>query len=255
MAEELKMNFYKSVYDLASVFPEKGRRALLVAMLDYFFEGTEPDSLGARERKAFEAVRGRIDASKTNGSNRRGKKRGESRNETGNESRNETHNESHNETGNESHNESRNETHNEKLKSMGTDISLSLSHRNPSGMDSGCNSSWEGVQGEGDAFEPPTIDEVRAYFGANALRGDPEDFFLHFEAQGWVNGNGQAIANWQARALKWSRDQVSRDADRLARGEPAPEQAVWRPAQETDPEEDLRRAEEEFRRRYGGDAA
>lgn len=255
MADELKMNFYKSVYDLASVFPEKGRRALLVAMLDYFFEGIEPDSLGARERKAFEAVRGRIDASKTNGNNRRGKKRSESRNETGNESRNETHNESHNETGNESHNESRNETHNEKLKSMGTDISLSLSHKNPSGMDSGCNSSWEGVQGEGDAFEPPTLDEVRAYFGANALRGDPEDFFLHFEAQGWVNGNGQAIANWQARALKWSRDQVSRDADRLARGEPAPEQAVWRPAQETDPEEDLRRAEEEFRRRYGGDAA
>ena len=111
------------------------------------------------------------------------------------------------------------------------------------------------MQGEGDAFEPPTLDEVRAYFGANMLRGDPEDFFLHFEAQGWVNGNGQAIANWQARALKWSRDQVSRDVERLARGEPAPEQAVWRPAQETDPEEDLRRAEEEFRRKYGGDAA
>lgn len=228
MAEEPKMNFYKSVYDLASVFPEKGRRALLVAMLDYFFEGIEPDALGAKERKAFEAVRGRIDASKTNGNNRRGKKR----------------NESHNENGNENGNES----HNENPKSMGADISpsLSLSHSYSSGMDEGCNSTGEGVQGEG--FAPPTLEEAKAFFAANLLMGDPEAFWAFYDSQGWRKSNGLPISSWTSAALKWGIDERNREASKPLDQQRKP---VPKPANAIDDAAELERMEREFKAKYG----
>ena len=231
MAEEPKMNFYKSVYDLASVFPEKGRRALLVAMLDYFFEGIEPEALGAKERKAFEAVRGRIDASKTNGNNRRGKKRGES----------------HNENGNESHNENGNESHNENANSMGTDISpsLSLSHSYSSGMDEGCNSTGEGVQGEG--FAPPTVEEAKAYFAANGLMGDPEAFWAYYDSQGWRKSNGLPISSWTSAALKWGIEERAREASKPPDQQRKP---VPKPRNAVDPDEELERFEREMREKY-----
>jgi hypothetical protein len=222
MAEEPKMNFYKSVYDLASVFPEKGRKALLVAMLDYFFEGIEPDALGAKERKAFEAVRGRIDASKTNGNNRRGKKRGESHNENGNES------------------------HNENANSMGTDISpsLSLSHSYSSGMDEGCNPHWEGVQGEG--FTPPSLEDVKAYFETNGLKGDHESFFATYDSQGWVKGNGMPVHSWHSLALKWSQEERRRELDK-----PPEQQSKPSPTPVNLPDKTLEEDVAEFERRYG----
>lgn len=71
---EQKMNFYRSLYDLAGIMPtERSRQRLITAMVDYFFEGIEPEGLNARETKAFEAVRGRIYASRKNAENRRGK--------------------------------------------------------------------------------------------------------------------------------------------------------------------------------------
>lgn len=194
------MNFYETLYDLASVFPEKGRKALLVAMLDYFFAGSEPDSLGVKERKAFEAVRGRIDASKANGNNRRGKKR------------NETDNETHNETDN----ETRNETGNEKCDSMRADISpspsLSLSKSSSLGMGRSCDYDGEGFQGEG--FSPPTAEECAEYFAASCLKGDPSAFHDHFAAQGWVRGNGLPVGDWMALARQWSAKQVEIDAQK-----------------------------------------
>lgn len=60
-------------------------------------------------------------------------------------------------------------------------------------------------------FEPPSEGEVRAYFGANCLRGDPAEFIDHFGAQGWVRSNGQSIADWRAQARLWSRRQVEFD--------------------------------------------
>lgn len=65
-----------------------------------------------------------------------------------------------------------------------------------------------GVEGCGEEGpEPPDEDEVRLYFAANCLIGDPGEFFDHFEAQGWVRGNGRPIADWRAAARQWARRQ------------------------------------------------
>lgn len=85
--------------------------------------------------------------------------------------------------------------------------------------------------------QPPTLEEVRAYFGASCLRGDPEAFFLRYDEVGWVDAQGRAIVNWQSTALRWSRRepefaQARADRDRAAatrRGE-APVGEAWRPA-------------------------
>ncbi len=53
-------------------------------------------------------------------------------------------------------------------------------------------------------FNPPTIEEVRAYFGGNCLRGNPDDFWSNYAAVGWVDGLGRNITDWRAAARKWS---------------------------------------------------
>lgn len=64
--------------------------------------------------------------------------------------------------------------------------------------------------------DPPTADEVAAYFAANCLRGDPSEFFDHFEAQGWVRGNGMPVVDWRAVARQWSRRQAEFDQSKPA---------------------------------------
>lgn len=87
------------------------------------------------------------------------------------------------------------------------------------------------MQGEEtNGFNPPTLGEVRAYFDANCLRGDPELFYATYDAKGWVDGSGFPIVKWTSQALKWSKRQVEYDAERTARGEPTVEEAKWRPA-------------------------
>ena len=101
-------------------------------------------------------------------------------------------------------------------------------------------------------IDPPTLEEVRSYFEANSLRGDPDAFFDFYESQGWRKSNGLPIASWTAQAKQWHRGQVERDAERAARGEPTPDEARWRPTANADPDADPRadaeRAQEEYER-------
>lgn len=108
----------------------------------------------------------------------------------------------------------------------------------------GCNPHWEGVQGDG--FTPPSLEEVKAYFETNGLKGDPESFFATYDSQGWVKGNGLPIYSWQSQALKWSRDERNRDTD-ISKPYPVAGNML-------DPDKELERLEREFREKYGEDA-
>ena len=100
------------------------------------------------------------------------------------------------------------------------------------------------ANGEQTGFTPPTLDEVRLYFQANCLRGDPELFWATYDAKGWLDGNGFPITRWTSQALKWSRMQVERDADK-----PAPPPKPVNAEPETSLEEDI----EAFKAKYGYD--
>lgn len=82
--------------------------------------------------------------------------------------------------------------------------------------------------------QPPSVEEVRAYFAGNLLRGDPEAFFLRYDEVGWVDAQGRPITNWRSTAKRWSRRepefaQARAERSRAARGEP-PAGEAWRPA-------------------------
>lgn len=118
---------------------------------------------------------------------------------------------------------------------------------------SSCSSLEEGVQGEG--FEPPEPDEVRAYFEANCLRGNPDDFHDFYAAQGWLRSNGMAVEDWRALARSWSRKQAGYDAEKVAKGEPATvEEARWRPAAKFDEAAEDQRILDEYEAKYGREA-
>ena len=58
-------------------------------------------------------------------------------------------------------------------------------------------------------FIAPKIEEVREYWTASKLNGDPEEFFDHFTANGWTQGKqAKPMKDWQAAARNWSRNAV-----------------------------------------------
>ena len=69
MAEEKRMNFYRTFYDLTTLLPEAERRKVNTALLDYFFEGIEPKGLSESGLKVFKGCEGRISKSRTNAAN------------------------------------------------------------------------------------------------------------------------------------------------------------------------------------------
>lgn len=89
-----------------------------------------------------------------------------------------------------------------------------------------------------DDFEPPSAEDVEAYFAANCLRGDARQFFDHYAAQGWTLPSGLPVTDVWALARNWSRKQVGFDADRKARGGQTSQEveraAVWKPAETED---------------------
>ena len=52
---------------------------------------------------------------------------------------------------------------------------------------------------------PPTLEEVRAYCQEKGFTFDPDMFFNHYEANGWVQGKGKPIKSWQACCNTWQR--------------------------------------------------
>ena len=97
-------------------------------------------------------------------------------------------------------------------------------------------------------FTPPELEEVKAYFSANCLRGDPELFWATYAAKGWVDGSGMPIINWTAQALRWSRRQVGMDADKPPDSREGPK---WTPAETVPSDEDIERMRAEVERLEG----
>ena len=54
------------------------------------------------------------------------------------------------------------------------------------------------------SFSPPSLDEVKAYFRTNLLKGDPEKFFYTYQPRGWVDGAGIPVRDWHGKAVFWS---------------------------------------------------
>lgn len=104
-----------------------------------------------------------------------------------------------------------------------------------------------------EGFEPPTAEEVAAYFGANCLNGDPQAFFDFYASQGWRKSNGMPISDWQPQARQWHRRQRELDAEARSRGKPTAsevEAATFRPTRT--PEQTRAELERRWREEHPG---
>ena len=74
-------------------------------------------------------------------------------------------------------------------------------------------------------FEPPTLDEVKAFVEARQLEHvDAERFYNWFSASGWCRGKTR-IVNWQAEAMNWERsgiEEAKRHTAPMPRGRDKP---------------------------------
>ena len=73
------------------------------------------------------------------------------------------------------------------------------------------------VSKRGSTFKPPTLDEVRAYFAEKQTRIDPEQFFAHYDANGWRQANGNTLKNWKSALVTWEKNDHQRKGTHASR--------------------------------------
>lgn len=207
-------NFNRDFFEGCAALGDKDGAALAWALICYGYTGEEPQGLKPALTAAFNFARGRVDAM------RQGAKGGAKRNRTKPQRKADTPSldpslpPSLPPSDDPSLDPS---LQKEKEKEKEKEIASAISY---------APEIAEAYPSFPDAPELPTADEARTYFAANCLRGDPSEFFDHFEAQGWVRSNGQPIADWKAQARQWSRKQAefdqSKPADLRAPDKPMP---------------------------------
>lgn len=194
-------NFNRDFYEGCRALGDKEGMALAWAMLRYGYEGIEP-KLKPTTMAAFTFARGRIDAM-VNGS-LGGLRRAAN---TGSQGGSQGGSQANAQGGSQ-----------QKEKEKEKEITLA---------------GYSEARQTPDDFDPPSMEDVEAYFAANCLRGDPRQFFDHYAAQGWTLPSGLPVTDVWALARNWSRKQVGFDADRKARGGQTSQEveraAVWKP--------------------------
>lgn len=60
------------------------------------------------------------------------------------------------------------------------------------------------MQGTASWIDPPSIKEVRDYFAASGLKGNPDAFFDSYSSVGWIDKFKRAVTDWRAAARKWA---------------------------------------------------
>lgn len=59
------------------------------------------------------------------------------------------------------------------------------------------------------SLRPPTLGEVTTYCQECRSRIDPQRFWNHYQAQGWVMGNGAQMTDWKAAVRRWDKTERS----------------------------------------------
>lgn len=207
-------NFNRDFYEGCRALGDREGMALAWAMLRYGYEGIEP-KLKPTAMAAFTFARGRIDAmvnGSLGGQARAAKAGGIAATQGGSQGGVQGGNRP-----------SGREGSRQKEKEKEKEIALA---------------GYSAARQAPDDFEPPSAEDVEAYFAANCLRGDARQFFDHYAAQGWTLPSGLPVTDVWALARNWSRKQVGFDADRKARcGQTSQEverASVWQPVKTDD---------------------
>jgi len=59
-------------------------------------------------------------------------------------------------------------------------------------------------------FTPPTIQEISDYSSLNNLAIKAEQFYDHFESNGWLVGGKAKMKDWKAAVRNWARNPINK---------------------------------------------
>lgn len=178
-----------SYYDAIRPLPDEQRLALYDAIMDYAFEGREPEDLAPILNGYFVLLRPNIDSSarRYSASVGNGKKGGRPP-KAAHEKPEGNPEETQQKPGKNQEKEKEKEMEKEKESTGEAPQALTRSHRQP-------------------AFVPPTLEEVAAYVRERGSMVDPQGFIDFYAAKGWMVGQNK-MKDWKAacrNAEKWER--------------------------------------------------
>ena len=177
-------NFNRDFYEGCRTLGDREGMALAWAMLRYGYEGVEP-KLKPTTMAAFTFARGRIDAmvnGSLGGSARAAKASGIAATQGGSQGGSRPSSQG-----------------GSRQKEKEKEIALA---------------GYSAARQAPDDFEPPSAEDVEAYFAANCLRGDARQFFDHYAAQGWTLPSGLPVTDVWALAGGGARRRVAAREDR-----------------------------------------
>ena len=66
-------------------------------------------------------------------------------------------------------------------------------------------------------FEPPTVEQVRAYCDERGVYLiDPEQFVDYYEARGWMLNKNRKMVDWKAAVRTWEKNERNRSKEMTA---------------------------------------
>lgn len=71
-------------------------------------------------------------------------------------------------------------------------------------------------------MKKPTLEEVKQYCAERKNAVDPELFFDHYTANGWVQGRGKPLKDWKAAVRTWERNELGRKREAEKKTKAAP---------------------------------
>lgn len=180
---------YPSYYEVIRPLPDDQRLAMLDAIMDYAFMGTEPNGLSPILNGYFTLIRPNIDKSvrQCNASVNNGGKGGrppKQKEETQQKPR-----------------ENPEETQQKPGRKADRDRD-----REEIGNTEIDNIPPVSPKGERERFKPPTLEEVRAYHAEKGYSFDPENFVDYYISNGWKVGKNP-MKDWKAALRNWAKNE------------------------------------------------
>lgn len=81
-------------------------------------------------------------------------------------------------------------------------------------------------------FVAPSLDEIKSFWSENNFSSDPEAFNDYYKANGWTQGRGKAIKDWEAAARNWERRQSEFSPTKTATPQPPKPTTAEQPEEE-----------------------
>ena len=171
-----QFTFYRSYYEALKNLPKRDQTAVLMAVIGYALDETEPNLSGV-PLSVFTLIRPTLDSGRNKAKNRM-KKIGLNEEQTENKSGTKQE-----QTGKEGEKEVEREVESERENDSYTPPTPSS---------------------RGKRFSPPTVDEVREYCQSRSNGIDPEAFVAFYASKGWKVGR-TPMKDWKQAVITWEK--------------------------------------------------